>query len=351
MKGKHANVVGLLEQRIRDDVQFSALPSERKLASQLGVSYMTARKAVQSLVQKGVLSRQDNGRLTVRATSSSGLAAMNIGFVSPASLSTARAWEYELRETLAARNGTLRPIAYTSAVDPAIFEALDADLDGWFFILPQQAPRLLIDRLRRLRERVVVLWQDTSAFGIPNIETGPPVFVRKLLDHLAGLGHRRIDCLNTQPADPVVLHRIDQWRHGLRLLGLEGELHDLKVHHFHSGAVTARDEVAKLLRSRQITSSALFCVTTSQAWGAMRACVDAGLRIGQDISICGFGESEMARLLIPSVTTVLPADRRPFLDRGLDWIASRGVGWTHPLRIEPQDCALFIGESTGPALY
>jgi len=308
---------------------------------------MTARKAVQSLVQKGLLIRQDNGRLTVRFAKSFNAATMNIGFVSPASLSTARAWEYDLRETLSSRNGTLRPIAYTGPTDPMIFEALDAELDGWFFILPQQVPRLLLSRLRRMRERIVVLWQDTSSLGIPSIETGPPVFVSKLIDHLAGLGHHRIDCLNTQPQDSVIRERIEQWRRSLQERGIEGQLHGLTVDHFQSGALTAREEMARLLRTGQLKASALFCATTSQAWGAMRACCDAGLRIGKDISICGFGEIDMARLLIPSVTTVQPADRRPFLERGLDWIASRGANWPHPLRLEPQDVSLFVGESTG----
>ncbi len=309
---------------------------------------MTARKAVQSLVRKGLLSRQDNGRLTVQPLKVA-KGAMTVGFVTPASLSTARVWEYELRETLAQRNGMLRPIAYTSPTDPTIFEALDTELDGWFFILPQQPPPLLLGRLRRLRDRVVVLWQDTSALGIPSIETGPPAFVGKLIDHLVSLGHKRIDCLNTQPEDSVIRKRIDTWRQAIAERKVEGQFHGLTVDHFQSGAATAREETARLLRSGQLNASALFCSTTSQAWGAMRACCDAGLRIGADISICGFGEIDTARLLIPSVTAVQPADRRPFLEKGLDWIASRGVDWPHPLRLEPDDVSLFIGESTGPA--
>jgi hypothetical protein len=300
-------------------------------------------------VQKGLLSRSTNGRLTVCPQPSVSKSTMNIGFVAPASLSTTNAWEFELRDTLAARGGVLRPIPYVGATDPALFDSLDMDLDGWFFVLPQNLPLLLLQRLRRMRDRIVVLWEDMTPMGIPSIETGPPQFVGKLLDHLASLGHRRVDCLNVQPEASIIGHRIAAWREGLASRGMEGQLHNVTVAHFHTGPVTAREETAKLLRSGQLSAKALFCATTSQAWGAIRACADAGLQVGKDISICGFGEMDIARLLIPTVTCVQPADRRPFLDRGLDWITSRGIDWPHPLRMEPEDVPLFIGESTGPA--
>ncbi|MGI9178562.1 MAG: GntR family transcriptional regulator, partial [Pirellulales bacterium] len=61
-------VMQVIEQRIAaGDYVLTPLPGERRLALEMGVSYMTARKAVGRLLEKGVLSRRPNGTLFVAA--------------------------------------------------------------------------------------------------------------------------------------------------------------------------------------------------------------------------------------------------------------------------------------------
>jgi DNA-binding LacI/PurR family transcriptional regulator len=350
---KYAEIAQILQQQIKEKAYaLNELPSERKLAAQLGVSYMTARKAVQSLVKDGVLERSLNGRVEICMPKSRAHASRTIGFLAPAQMSTWSAqssWLRDLSQVLEQRHGVLRPIAYVGDSDPIIFDALDGDFDGLFVILPRQVSPLLADRLQRMRGQLVVLWQDATHLGIPSIETGPAQFVSKLLDHLAGLGHQRIDCFNAQSLDWTARQRVAHWQVGLERRGLSGKLHDFTPRGSTTPAAAARLHVAGLLERGELDATALLCVNTSLAWGAVRACQDRGLRIGKDISICGFGEIEIAELLNPSVTSIRPADRASFLKMGLEWIESKGTNWHRPLRLEPDDVELFVGESTGPA--
>lgn len=349
---KYIEIAQILQQQIKERAYaLNELPSERKLATQLGVSYMTARRAVQTLVKDGVLVRDGNGRLEVKPVTHRAHASLNIGFLSPAPVSmwsAQWAWQRDLTQLIEQQHGVLRPITYVSESDPVIFDVLDGDFDGLFLILPRQISPLLADRLARIRQRLVILWQDATHLGIPSIETAPAQFVSRLLDHLVELGHRRIDCLNAQPLDWTARQRVAHWRMGLEQRGLAGQLHDFSPAHAGPTAASARAHVAGLLDRGQLDTTALFCVNTSLAWGASRACQDCGLRVGTDISICGFGEIEIAELLIPSITAITPADRGVFLNMGLEWIQSQGANWHRPLRLEPDEVVLFVGESTGP---
>ncbi len=352
-KKKYIEVAEIIEKRIADKIYSSSnLPSERKLSTQLGASYLTVRKAVQSLINEGALQRNTtNGRLSAGSTSSKRNRQLNIGFLMPPSIWAAQhSWLYEVTELVKEKKGVLRPITYFNVSDPVIFEALDGDFDGLFVVLPPEIPGLLMDRLEKNRRRIVVLWEDLTHLGIPSIENAPPRFVGKLLDHLTSLGHTRIDCMNTQKVSSVMRERIEHWNLGIEKRKLYGRLHYCLPRPFVPGLEPVRDFVASLIDDGSLNkTSALFCVTTSQAWAAIRACQDRGLKVGRDISICGFGEMDIARMLMPTVTAVQPADRRPFLSMGLEWIETQGKNWSRPLRLEPEDVELFIGESTGPA--
>ena len=352
MVTKHAEITGMLRRRIREGMySVGNLPSERKLALELGVSYMTARKAVQSLVESRVIERDRRGRLRMRPTGQGTHPSLTIGFLMPTpdfTWGSQWAWYGELADLVARREGVVRAITYAGASDPVIFESLEADFDGLFMILPLVMSPLLTDRLAKKREKLVTLWQDTTHLGIPSIETGPARFVGKLLDHLTSLGHRRIDFLNAHSNDAGMRQRGESWRMGLEHRGVAGQLYECSAKPHQAQVHSALDFTSRLIRDREMNGSALICANTSQAWGAMRAYHEAGKRLGDEISICGFGDMDIAKLLIPRMTVVEPAARTPYLAMGLEWIESGGRNWQRPLRMEPDDVSIFVGESTGP---
>jgi LacI family transcriptional regulator len=241
----------------------------------------------------------------------------------------------------------LRPISYVQASDPVIFEALDANFDGIFIIVPLNASQLLLDRLARHRERVVSLLQNFSYLGIPSFLPAPAPFITMLLDHLVSLGHRRIDCFSTMPHDSVVDDRIRHWRMGMEQRGLVGELHDYPTAAFECSTTAAYQQFGRMIDSG-LKATAFVCVTAEWGRGVIRACHERGVRVGQDISVCGFSEDRVARLAVPSITTVAETDAEPFLKMGLEWITTGGADWRRPLLLQPDSLQLFLGESTGP---
>src|SRR3954452_14817927 len=63
---KYNEVMAVIKQRIREGDYFvDSIPGERRLAEETGVSYMTARRAVQQLLEEKVLIRQASGSLEV----------------------------------------------------------------------------------------------------------------------------------------------------------------------------------------------------------------------------------------------------------------------------------------------
>ncbi|MCR5657368.1 MAG: LacI family transcriptional regulator [Butyrivibrio sp.] len=90
--------------------------------------------------------------------------------------------------------------------------------------------------------------------------------------------------------------------------------------------------------------TAVFCVTDLLAVGAMRAISDAGLRIPEDISVCGFDGMEIGRYYNPRLTTIKqPLDQisRETVKLLFDIIESRS---SHRHIVFPGE--LSIGEST-----
>ena len=337
-----------------DDV-LHGMPGERQLALELGVSRQTVRSAIRLLGEEGWLSRLPNGRLGVVASSckggKAGMARRGpvIGFArSGGGSRESGMWAYGIVRAVAGR-GAVREIVFDHFGDPAIAAALDG-LDGLFFLAAGArtgVPVWLEKRMRATSQcRVAILDVDASAQGLPSVSAFPARAERKLIDHLRQLGHRRIDCLNTQRPDPVIEARIEAWRRGLEEYGLEGKLHSGSRY---SSVDMAYRLVGRTLKGgRASLGSALLCVTGPAAIGAMRACAEAGIAVGRDISIVAMNDEGLAPYLIPSLTCLQTPLREEILRPAVDWMIEGGE-WKGSFLLEPGDIPMFVGESSGPA--
>lgn len=346
---KAQQIQRMLERRILyGDYLLQELPAERELAKEVGVSRMTARKAVQSLVQRGVLHRQPNGRLTV--TRNGQATELRLAFMVPSlSSMNVERWRLALEKTAARFGGTIRTILYVHWEDPVLLDALDG-FDG-VFISPssERIPDRVIDRLRAAGRSIVIVGQDMTSLGLPCVESFPPVFVQRLLDKLAELGHRRIDCFNTQTVDPAISGRIEQWNLWRAVHRMSGELLGHPIQPYEQPLEAAYEQMGQLLDENRITSTALLCTTAPAAIGAMRAMRDRGIHVGRDISVCVVNDEGIARYLSPSLTALETPDLEPYLAVCMDWLRNPRQSWVGPLLLQPVSIPLFVGESTGPA--
>jgi hypothetical protein len=345
---KYGNLSIRLKHRIaQGDYVLRGIPAERQLALESGVSYMTARRAVQQLIDEGLLVRGANGRVEVRREPSALYTTLPIALLSPAFNSSGfDRWRNVLAQAVECAEGKLRQVLYTHWDDPVILDSLDGF--AGVFLLPssEPMPTSIVNHLSQSKRPLVVLDDDLSHVGLPSIRQFPPVFVQRLLNHLEAEGYEKIACLNVQPYHDVIEERVGQWRVWMAAHHFSGALINEPVEPYTQPNMRAYQVMRQLLATGQFDAEALFCVTMPAAIGAMRAMYEAGIRPGRDIAICAVDGEGLAEFQIPSVTALEASDLTPYLLSCLRWIAAGGGAWQGPLLMEPSTCRLEIREST-----
>lgn len=103
--------------------------------------------------------------------------------------------------------------------------------------------------------------------------------------------------------------RLHGYRAALEAAGVE-----VADDYVHSGGAHDKEGEAggAALLSRTLRPTAVFAATDELAAGVVEAARVRGLRVPQDISVVGFADTEIARLLSPPLTTV----RQPLREMG-----------------------------------
>ena len=223
---KYVQIAEQLKRRIENgDYNFCAMPGVPKLAAEIGVSYLTARQAVQKLITDGVLYRADNSRLEICNRPGSLRSAMKVAFIHPINVTSDSVWRNAICKTAGEFACSFREIVYCHDADPLLYEGLAGGFD-LIFLQFDSADPLFLEKLRKLSDRLVTLFHDLTRYGIRCLDGLNPAAIDELIRYLYERGHRRIDCLNTQPASPTVDARIAQWRASLKKHGCTGRLHN-----------------------------------------------------------------------------------------------------------------------------
>ena len=342
---KYSRIAAMVAQQVeRGDYRLRRFPSISQLAKELKINPRTISKAVDELVQQGILHRDATGRAAISShvhARDMHIALLHPAFVSP--LYT-RAQE-ELRRLTDARTWQLKPIAYTHWYDPVINDAING-FDGVFFIPPSEdIPDHALAMMKASPHPLVVLDQDVSVHGIPSLQFNAPAAVAAVLDTLLEAGHRCMVCLSTQPNDPVIRERIAQWALWMRMNKVDGRLVDRHVKPTENALECAYVTVCQLLESDDLPETAVFCTTGAAAVGAMRALIDHGRQPGRDVAVCAADDDAgRAQFMSPRLTCLQDPDWSAYLEVCLDWIA--GGEWIGPRLIHPHRMSVFLGEST-----
>ncbi len=342
---KYTTIASLLEKRIRHgDYAMKEIPPERELAMEMGASRKTTRRAVQHLIDSGLLIRQPNGRLAVSRASDGNPVPLQLAFLAHTTQSAEVQRTRTALDQVAAEIGArVRPILYTHWDDAQILDVFDG-FDGVFlFPRPEPMPPWLIDRMRDGATPAVVLNTDLSHLGVRSVRLFPPVFVQKLLDHLKEQGHESVDCLNTEcAAYNAMEQRIEQWQLWRMAHGIKGRL----INDPDGSPMNSYRTMLPILKSGQFKATSLFCTTVAAAVGAMRAFYECGYQVGKDVAVCTVNGEGMAQYLVPSVTCLELQDLRPYLRVALEWMKTGE--WVGSLLVQPSDITIFYGESTRP---
>lgn len=342
---RYTQVMSVIERRVRaGDYLLRNIPGERKLAEETGVSYMTARRAVTELLKKKVLLRDTDGSLKPHPGCGSAGAQSSVVLLYPAFPSPYLA---QLQQVVGAalekHELLLRPVFYVHWDDPVVLEAVENA--GGTLIIPSTdplPPRVLAAIRAR---RVVMLDGDFTRDGVPSIQLFPDEHLEQVFMHLVRLGHRRIDCVNTQHRNPEIDRRIALWQKWLAVHGCTGELWDSPAPSFTDPTPFARDLLGHLVDANQVRATALLCTTFPAALGSVRAAWERDHVVGRDLSICTMNIEYPARYCSPSITGLDMPDLSSVLTRCFNWF-SGARSWRGRLLLAPPDPVFFAGEST-----
>jgi DNA-binding LacI/PurR family transcriptional regulator len=349
---KHEKLAALLEERIaRGDYALVGFPGVREVAAESGVAIMTAHRAMQLLIRKGVVTRRVRGRGKAgarrRATKS-----FTIGIIMPPSLTGfVWAWHGELEAAALACGATLREVVCRHWTDALIAETLRG-FDGVFVLqFPADLPVHTRELITMAGTPLVSLDQDLSALGISSILAFPPGCCRTLLEHFYQLGHRRIGCLNTFPIISDIPLRLAEWQAWMAEKKLAGTLMNrpaANIDRLQNYAHRAHDLVVELVKGGRLDATALICPTVWTALGVMRGLQECGLRVGRDISVGVVNDEGMSQLVYPTLTAIQMPDVTAQLTQCVKWMM-RGGPWKGAPLMTPSANQLFVGQSSGPA--
>jgi LacI family transcriptional regulator len=130
---------------------------------------------------------------------------------------------------------------------------------------------------------------------------------RDMTLHLIGLGHRRIGFVVCDPAHGAAYQRVFGYRDAMAQAGIavDERLVEQGEHSFESGVACA-----ERLLSRDPRPTAIFAGNDDMAAGVLRVAQARGIKVPEDLSICGYDDTPLSRQLWPRLTTV----RQPIQD-------------------------------------
>ena len=182
-------------------------------------------------------------------------------------------------------------------VDGLLVSPVDPSAEGWAKIADAVPVVSIGDALSRARTAGEVLFDNRAG-------------IDAVLEYLRGLGHRRVTVLTPtgpstpdRPADVYVREAADR-------LGIDVEVLPCAQELGEATAVArrvlagARDGQGPGDGAPHPTPTAVFCFSDSIAYGVYAAAAEASLVIGRDLSVVGFDDHPVSRVLTPPLTTL-----------------------------------------------
>ncbi|MFI6769884.1 LacI family DNA-binding transcriptional regulator [Streptomyces sp. NPDC050355] len=181
-------------------------------------------------------------------------------------------------------------------VDGLLVSPVDPSAEGWSKIAEAVPVVSIGDALSRARTAGEVLFDNRAG-------------IDAVLDYLRGLGHRRVTVLTPtgpstpdRPADVYVREAADRLGIEVEVLPCAQELGEATA--VARRVLTGDPDGRRRRASRPTPPTAVFCFSDSIAYGVYAAAAEASLAVGRDLSVVGFDDHPVSRVLTPPLTTV-----------------------------------------------
>jgi DNA-binding LacI/PurR family transcriptional regulator len=199
-----------------------------------------------------------------------------------------------------------------------------------------------IDLLAESGLPAVVAGRTWGDCPFPTVETRDGHGMSALIEHLIALGHRSVAFIGGDPTYEHVAARRWEWMETMREAGLEPGL---------SASVVPEDAVARAASTRMLETArrptAIVYTSDLLAMAGLNVAREHGIDVPGDVSIAGFGDSPIASLSSPPLTSV-HVDYSWFGEAAAAVLLAEIDGTESP-RLEPPPPRLILRSSTGPA--
>jgi DNA-binding LacI/PurR family transcriptional regulator len=159
---------------------------------------------------------------------------------------------------------------------------------------------------------VVLVDERVPGADLPAIVADGRRGARDVAAHVVALGHERFTCIAGPTALWTAEQRLSGYREALALGGIDPDGMQILVGDYHMNSGFQLAEKALDVPER-LRPTALLCANDMMAIGALEYCRAANLKVPEDVSIVGFDDVPMSRLLTPRLTTV----RQPAYEMGM----------------------------------
>ncbi len=154
--------------------------------------------------------------------------------------------------------------------------------------------------LEKLDVPIVFIGQDAGEYGFPSVVHNDYNAAKDITKYLIAKGHRKIGFIGVEESDIAV--GLERKRGYLDAQAESNIAVDQEI--IATGDFEVSSVEPSMKKIMQKKPSAIFAVTDSLAIGAINYLIKNGYRVPEEISVVGMGDSGIAEIYNPSLTTV-----------------------------------------------
>jgi DNA-binding LacI/PurR family transcriptional regulator len=149
--------------------------------------------------------------------------------------------------------------------------------------------------------QVLTLYRQIKGGHISSLVLNNELGTRLIMQHLLSFGHSRIGFCRDKHNHEGAMIRENTYRTMMSESGLAIRRDWVSDS---AGSFEGGYEAATRILQSAHRPTAIFCFNDLSAFGAIRACIQCGLRVPEDVSVAGFDNVQMAACYNPSLTTI-----------------------------------------------
>ncbi|NLN28849.1 MAG: LacI family transcriptional regulator [Firmicutes bacterium] len=218
-------------------------------------------------------------------------------------------------------------------------------VDG-MIIMARKVGRQSVLALRRHKVPIVLLIETMPEAGFDGVRVNNEGGAMQAVNHLLGLGHKRIACITGPRHASDARERLRGYRQAIRAAGVDPDAEGLifKGNFTEQSGAEAVDRMIQLPPDRRPT--AIVAMNDATALGAMNRLARHGIVVPDEMAVVGFDDMPFARFVHPGLTTV----RQPIEELGkaaADLLIARIRGEVKEYREVVLNTQLIVRESCG----